>query len=227
MSDLLKRLQINEQGRDFVIGDLHGNIDLFNKMMLELSFDRKIDRIVSVGDLIDRGLHSYECLQLTELDYFHAVKGNHELMFESYHDGKDPWNNFIRNGGSWYHTLNKVEQNHCNSMIGVLPFAIEVYTNDGVYGITHADCPYSDWNDVVPYLYDYNVQQNIVWCRHRIFSKYSYDVANVFKTIHGHTISNDFVQNMNSIWCDLGAYKNNVLGVVQVQPKLEFFKIRS
>ena len=50
-----KHYKLNTEGRDFVIGDLHGCYDEFLAVLADISFDTKIDRMFSVGDLIDRG----------------------------------------------------------------------------------------------------------------------------------------------------------------------------
>ena len=46
-----------------------------------MDFDVQKDRIISVGDLIDIGPRSMECLELLEHSWFYAVRGNHEEMF--------------------------------------------------------------------------------------------------------------------------------------------------
>ena len=51
----LKTLPPNRAGRDFLLGDLHGMMDELTAAMQAAGFDRSRDRIISVGDLIDRG----------------------------------------------------------------------------------------------------------------------------------------------------------------------------
>lgn len=74
------RIPANENGRDLVVGDLHGHRDLLERVLDELSFDPLRDRVLSVGDLIDRGPDSFATLSLLDEPWFHAVLGNHELM---------------------------------------------------------------------------------------------------------------------------------------------------
>ena len=80
MSDLLHHFDINELGRDFVVGDLHGCIDHFERLLDQIEFDAEKDRMFSVGDLVDRGPDSMACLRLLKEPWFHAVLGNHEDM---------------------------------------------------------------------------------------------------------------------------------------------------
>jgi serine/threonine protein phosphatase 1 len=74
----------NLKGNDFVVGDLHGHRSLLEKALDQLSFDPSRDRVLSVGDLIDRGPESIATLSLIEEPWFQAVLGNHELMLLNY-----------------------------------------------------------------------------------------------------------------------------------------------
>lgn len=70
----------NVAGRDFVVGDLHGHRAVFEQELVRLNFDPAVDRVFSVGDLVDRGPDSLGTLALLEQPWFHAVLGNHDLM---------------------------------------------------------------------------------------------------------------------------------------------------
>jgi serine/threonine protein phosphatase 1 len=70
----------NAKGRGFVVGDLHGHRALLEHELSRLSFDPRCDRVLSVGDLVDRGPDSVATLSLIEEPWFHAVLGDHELM---------------------------------------------------------------------------------------------------------------------------------------------------
>lgn len=91
----------NLVGRDFVIGDLHGSLNCLENLLVNLNFDSVVDRMFSVGDLVDRGPDSMKCLELINEDWFHAVIANHEqLMLEALDTpGMEYyWNG---NGGGW------------------------------------------------------------------------------------------------------------------------------
>lgn len=97
----LKTLPPNIEGRDFVIGDLHGSGDCLIQLLDGIKFDTSVDRLISVGDLVDRGGDSLQCLQLLTEPWFHAVMGNHEqLMLEAFRGGRlgQYW---FQNGGFW------------------------------------------------------------------------------------------------------------------------------
>jgi len=81
-----QRLPRNTKGRDLVVGDLHGHRSLLEQELERLRFDPARDRVLSVGDLIDRGPESLNTLALIEEPWFHAVLGNHELALLNYLD---------------------------------------------------------------------------------------------------------------------------------------------
>ena len=56
----------NIKGRDFVVGDIHGHYDLLKTELKTVGFDKQKDRLFSVGDIIDRGPKSEECLTLLD-----------------------------------------------------------------------------------------------------------------------------------------------------------------
>jgi hypothetical protein len=69
-------LKENTEGRDFIIGDIHGNRRCLNEV---LSVLKNEDRLFIVGDLTDRG-HDSEgvILALKNRDNVFSVRGNHE-----------------------------------------------------------------------------------------------------------------------------------------------------
>lgn len=105
MKNPIKTLEVNTAGRDFVIGDLHGAYELLQRFLKEVQFDKSVDRLISVGDLIDRGPDSLKCLELLYEPWFYCVLANHEqMMIQALGDG--PGSHFwlhvwMRNGGSW------------------------------------------------------------------------------------------------------------------------------
>ena len=101
MQEILQTYAPNEKGRDFVIGDLHGALPCFDRLLKGLDFDPTKDRMFSVGDLVDRGPNSLGCLKLLWNDWFHAVKANHEQMMYEAFNGGYMGNFWFQNGGMW------------------------------------------------------------------------------------------------------------------------------
>ena len=69
---------LNEAGRDFVVGDVHGCFRTLEHVLDALAFDSERDRLFGVGDLIARGPHSTEAVDWLETRFTAVTRGNHE-----------------------------------------------------------------------------------------------------------------------------------------------------
>jgi len=67
--------------RTIIIGDVHGCIDEFNELIHKLSYDKKTDRLILLGDLIDRGPDSVAVVRRAREMDLECVMGNHEFKF--------------------------------------------------------------------------------------------------------------------------------------------------
>lgn len=101
MKHPIKTLEPNTEGRDFVIGDLHGALPCLLTLLEGVNFDKDKDRLISVGDLVDRGPASQECLELLYEPWFHCVLANHEQMMLEAFRGGYMGQFWLRNGGMW------------------------------------------------------------------------------------------------------------------------------
>lgn len=161
MKNPLKTLDVNFQGKDYVIGDLHGSLSALENLMKNVNFNKESDRIISVGDLVDRGPDSVGCLSLIREPWFHSVLANHEkMMIDKFFAGPtgDYWFN---NGGVWgieawndyksvyiQHDKDRIPFDSSMNIIDMLPlveqlpFLITVNTKSGKkYHIIHAELP--------------------------------------------------------------------------------------
>ena len=162
MKNPIKILDKNTLGRDFVIGDLHGSYTLFEKLLKEINFDPEIDRITSVGDLVDRGPDSLKCLSLIRQQWFESVLANHEHMMLEKFKGGYIGNYWYRNGGYWgdeavRHYINRKNSNYniipnddtielidLIPLVDELPFLITINTRSGKkFHVLHAELPTS------------------------------------------------------------------------------------
>ncbi len=72
--------------RTIIIGDIHGCYKEFLSLLKKVGYKRKKDRLILLGDLMDRGPCSYEVLQWAirwkknNPDTFFLIRGNHEQM---------------------------------------------------------------------------------------------------------------------------------------------------
>lgn len=74
MTRILQLLTENTCGRDFVVGDLHGYYTPLMQRLEELHFEPSCDRVLAVGDLIDRGPDSVRCLELLKEPWFFSER---------------------------------------------------------------------------------------------------------------------------------------------------------
>lgn len=79
----IKKVPANVEGRDFVVGDLHGCFDELGRLLVHVKFDPQRDRLFSTGDLVDRGPRSVDCMSLLNKKWFFPVLGNHEDLILS------------------------------------------------------------------------------------------------------------------------------------------------
>ena len=137
---LLKTFAPNTLGRDFVIGDLHGRLDLFNLALAHVGFDPKLDRVFSVGDLVDRGRDSFGCLKLLSEPWFHACKGNHEDLTVLGLSNPPLHGQLWRmNGGGWDLGLLPQERAELQELVKRAEDLPLVITVEGLFHMVHAE----------------------------------------------------------------------------------------
>lgn len=139
--DLVKHFKLNEEGRDFAVGDVHGYLRVLDKLLEEVGFDKTKDRLFSVGDLVDRGPHSIQFSDYIFQPWMHAVRGNHECIVLQHHDAQYR----IQNGSLWFVNEWEDSQQEIKLLLGQLPVAIDIQTKHGLVGIVHANVPGDDW----------------------------------------------------------------------------------
>ncbi|HET7538041.1 MAG TPA: metallophosphoesterase [Candidatus Didemnitutus sp.] len=76
-------------GRLIAIGDIHGCHKEFEDLLDKLDL-RKDDRVVLLGDLVNRGPDSYKVIQLAREHATLSLLGNHELRLINYRKTDDP-----------------------------------------------------------------------------------------------------------------------------------------
>jgi len=200
-----KRYQPNQHGRDFIIGDLHGEYDQLITALENVSFDPLTDRCFSVGDLIDRGPDSIKCAKLINAPWFHAVLGNHEqMMLNSLRD--NDYGLWLFNGGQWINDTSQDEIVEIVKLLHNLPSAATIDHASGQYlGICHAQSPVADWSDIESVEGDSQAELQMLWARSRIDTQDTSPVQGVNWLFHGHTVLNQIAVLGNSVFIDTGA----------------------
>lgn len=137
MENSVSHLVKNTNGSDYVVGDIHGCFKTLSQALDAVDFNPSYDRLISVGDLVDRGNENMMALHYLNQPWFHAVLGNHEEMHMS--QFFDPLG---RDGMNWALQLPKEEQIQYLQLVQKmhkLPLLIDVETEYGLVGIVHAE----------------------------------------------------------------------------------------
>lgn len=188
----IKHFAANTVGRDFAVGDIHGHFTRLQAALDAAGFDPSVDRLFSVGDLVDRGPESLAAMEWLGRSWFHAIRGNHEEMTVSaFREGNNDLH--FCNGGAWFYALSQDERADVAVVLEALPLAIEVETASGIVGIVHADVPYGRWPDFKLSIETgspaeaEHVQAVAQWSRSRINSGDTEPVAGISAVVVGHT----------------------------------------
>jgi serine/threonine protein phosphatase 1 len=198
----------NTNGRDFIVGDLHGCFLTLEQEMESAGFDTDHDRLFSVGDLVDRGLESERALEFIDEPWFHPVRGNHEQMAIDYLCGRVSGSDYVRNGGAWFIGMPKVEQQDYAVAFQMMPLAIEVDLGRCRIGIVHADCPVENWADLEAALNGPNrdmFEEWMLWSRARYDERRADGVKGIDTVFVGHTVVPAGFRLGNVAYIDTGA----------------------
>lgn len=210
--------QPNTAGRDFVVGDLHGCYDLLMLALDKLSFNRERDRLFSVGDLIDRGEQSEQCLKLLNEPWMHAIAGNHEQMFIDMLKSYENQLHFLKNGGKWVLEADlagfegfEAWQQYWAGRLSALHRAATIMLPSGMkIGLVHAECIEDRWQDLS------ESGNDVIWGRFRIRHMISSNIRGIDHVFCGHTIVKRPTTLGNTTYLDTGAYSEGVLSIADL-----------
>jgi len=225
MSKLFVSLPANPHGRDFVVGDVHGCFTELRQLLEQVVFDGSRDRLIAVGDLVDRGPESRQVLEWLAKPWFYAVRGNHEQMALDFDlTDTDGCERYLHNGGGWFICLPEDDKTACRTAFQQLPLAMEVVCDHGLIGLLHADCPLDDWNGLRQQLVSEQcwgeegtpLLRQITWCRQRAKGARRKPVVGVFMLCVGHTPQPE-VRSIDNVWyLDTGAVYGRSLSMLQL-----------
>ena len=224
---MIKKLKNNTVGKDYFVGDIHGCYEQLMEALEKIKFNPDVDRLISVGDLVDRGPDSVKCLNLLKEPWFHAVSGNHEDMMIKSFRREWPTHNYIQNGGKWFFHLPYEQQEELVLLADTkMPLVIEVETDIGTIGVIHANAP-DDWqkyhqlNDDEDFFDDALVEDTI-WGRRRIYGNQSGRVKGIDYVVVGHTPVEVVTVLENIVYIDTGAVYNNSLTILSVDEVVNY-----
>ncbi len=219
----IQRFSKNTEGSDYVVGDIHGCYRTLDALLRHINFNPAKDRFFGCGDYADRGPNSRECIHYLKQPWFYGVAGNHDVMpFYQV----PMWH--IRNGGQWYYDLTDQDEREFLSIISTMPWAIEIETDHGLFGVIHAEVPNDDWS-TLPVLFALedvsnsatgpdDVEEVVMWKRDIIRGKRPFKgVRNIDYVCVGHTTHETYQRRDNMYFLDTGAYKGWALTCLRIQ----------
>jgi serine/threonine protein phosphatase 1 len=208
----------NTNGRDFVVGDIHGHFTRLYRALLDIGFDTAVDRLFSVGDLVDRGPESRQSLEWLARPWFFAVQGNHEALAIQHvqHQSLD-YQMYRASGGTWFLKLPSGLQRQFASRFADMPIAIEVDTPQGLIGIVHADCPLPTWEQLRETLNGSlsnrrHAEEYCQWSRERVQSNDTRVIADLRALLVGHTPLREAQWLGNVLYIDTGGWRSDGSG---------------
>lgn len=199
------QLATNIQGRDFFVGDLHGRYDQLMTELDKVGFDYDYDRLISVGDLVDRGEQSELIVSLIEAPWFYAVRGNHDqFILDQYeverimlngvyanYAPSDIHKKMAGNESDWFYVLDEDQRKLIATKLMSLPYVLEVTIGRFQIGVCHAAVPwdFTDWTDFLTSLADRNIRELTIRTR-KVAQKLAKGKDRILNgidfTLHGH-----------------------------------------
>jgi serine/threonine protein phosphatase 1 len=222
------RLPANELGRDLVVGDIHGCFDLLWDALDRVRFDPTRDRVLSVGDMVDRGPDSAGVLDFLCHPWALAVRGNHEdMLLAAHEDSSTGLGGMFRRsrsmGGAWWSDADDDTRSEILTAFAALPIAIDV--GDGQFGVVHGDVPPKmAWGDFLTALEDgfEDVPWTAIWGRERVQGENAAGVDGINQVFVGHTrvpqpliLGNVWAIDTGAVYGVSGHWPHGALTVVQ------------
>lgn len=216
----------NINGRDFIVGDIHGNYIELLALLKKVNFQFDKDRLFAVGDLTDRGAYNLKVISLLKENWFFSVRGNHEdiimdIGLKNHSEYYKERTN--RNGNEWYFKETDDVRLDILKAFKKLPIAIQV---DKV-GIVHA-YPDNCWKNTLKAIKknDHLKINTFFWNRtiSKEVSNFKYnlvkEVKNIDYVVVGHQIQDDVQIVKNIVFLDTGCYKfNGKLSMIEIGSK--------
>jgi serine/threonine protein phosphatase 1 len=209
----------------FIVGDIHGCLDVFNRLMDKIDWEPNKDRLIFLGDYIDRGKDSKGVVDyiiaLTKCSaHVECLIGNHETNFLEYLSGNDR-GLFLMNGG--WRTVESYQGNELKDFNSLVPpdhmafyGSLKTYIELEDYYIVHAG--------LRPHVaLEEQTLEDMVWIREPfIYSDFNFGKRVIF----GHTPFSEPLVMENKIGLDTGAVYGNRLTCLEL-PAIRFHSVEA
>ncbi len=139
----------HKKGRVLVVGDIHGEFQMFQRLLKLAQYNERDDFVFALGDLIDRGPHSREVLDWFAREYGCAsLLGNHEALMLGAAGSWDLGRTWKHNGGGWADDLGPTAAYLYRGMLRQMHVTGEIeYAPGHRIGLVHAEVlPGMSWS---------------------------------------------------------------------------------
>lgn len=116
-----------------VISDIHGNLEALKETIKDIE-KRKVDKIICLGDIVGKGAHPNECVEIIKKHCDVVIKGNCDRHFTSEHNIQT-MNEIERTRIEWNQ---KVLTNETKEYLSKLPYCYETYISGSLVRMFHA-----------------------------------------------------------------------------------------
>ncbi len=201
--------------KKFIIGDVHGCLDMLERLMQKIPWTPKRDTLIFLGDYIDRGedpkgVVDYVLRLHQQCPRIVCLKGNHEAMFLNFLRGVES-EMFIVNGG--WRTMESYGSYNLQDDVTAIPSehrrfyaSLKPYTELDDYYVVHAGFKPG-------VAIEQQTEEDMLWIR-RTFISSNYDFGK--KVIFGHTPFQEPLVMKNKIGLDTGAVYGNRLTCLEL-----------
>ena len=220
--------------RAYVIGDIHGRLDLLDQLLAKIEHDwserpaRKV-LLVVLGDLIDRGPQSSQVLERVRTFEAGGVRkvfllGNHEEVLLRILGGETSLvPSWLQFGGaqclaSYGGDPRKVARSSATEALEIIRAAVPASHVEFLESFVDT-CRFGDYLFVhagirpnIPI--DEQLQSDLRWIREPFLMD---DTDHGCVVVHGHTISEAVEERANRIGLDTGAYRTGILTALAIE----------
>lgn len=211
---------MTDKEKTFIVGDIHGCLDLLQRLIRSIPWRPEVDRLIFLGDYVDRGADSRGVVEaVMEIsrtsERVDCLMGNHEKILLDFVEGRDVSTFFLNGGTSTLNSYRTVQPGIRPVLIPEdhLAFlrSLKTWVELDDYYVVHAG--------LRPGIQLENQsQEDMLWIRDAfIFSNYRFKKRVIF----GHTPFSQPLVMENKIGLDTGAVYGNKLTCLEL-PSLKF-----
>jgi serine/threonine protein phosphatase 1 len=169
------------RGRFLIVGDVHGQMEMLMRLVRLTGYDPFKDRMIALGDLVDRGPGSAEVLRWFAGGTLRtSLLGNHEALLLDSEFVRDAHKIWMQNGGRWSEQHDPFDLNLLRRLAIGFPLTIRLKLADGRrIGLVHAEVrPGATWKqlqrsryDIGDAIHDWSDTSvaSLIWGRQRAF----------------------------------------------------------